>query len=71
LVKQSNSGLTAESENPVALAEAAQCLADMPLDQLLSMGNRARHFYQEHLGLAIGTRKFGDIFKALSSRANG
>lgn len=71
LVKQSNSGLTAESENPVALAEAAQCLADMPLDQLLSMGNRARHFYQEHLGLAVGASKFGDIFKALSNRAKG
>jgi glycosyltransferase involved in cell wall biosynthesis len=71
LVKQSNSGLTAESENPVALAESAQCLADMPLDQLLSMGNRARHFYQEHLGLAVGASKFGDIFKALSNRAKG
>lgn len=71
LVKQSNSGLTAESENPVSLAEAAQCLADMPLDQLLFMGNRAQHFYQEHLGLAVGASKFGDIFKALSNRAKG
>lgn len=71
LVTQSNSGLTAESENPVALADAAQRLADMPLDQLQDMGSRARHFYQERLGLAVGAGRFGDIFKALANRAKG
>ena len=71
LVTQSNSGLTAESENPVALADAAQRLADMPLDQLQAMGKRARQFYQERLGLAVGAGRFGDIFKALASRAKG
>jgi glycosyltransferase involved in cell wall biosynthesis len=71
LVTQSNSGLTAESENPVALANAAQRLADMPLDQLQAMGKQARQFYQERLGLAVGAGRFGDIFKALASRAKG
>ncbi len=71
LVKQSNSGLIAESENPVALADTAQRLADMPLDQLQAMGKRARQFYQERLGLAVGAGKFGEIFKALASRADG
>jgi glycosyltransferase involved in cell wall biosynthesis len=71
LVTQSNSGLTAESENPVALADAAQRLADMPLDQLEAMGNRALQYYQERLGLAVGAGKFGDIFKALASRGKG
>lgn len=71
LVTQSNSGLTAESENSVALADAAQRLADMPLDQLQAMGNRARHFYQERLGLTVGSGRFGNIFKALASRAKG
>ena len=71
LVTQSNSGLTAESENPVALADAAQRLADMPLDQLQAMGSRARQFYKERLGLAVGAGRFGDIFKALASRARG
>jgi colanic acid biosynthesis glycosyl transferase WcaI len=71
LVTQSNSGLTAESENPVALADAAQRLADMPLDQLYAMGNRARQFYQERLGLAVGAGRFGEVFKALASRAKG
>jgi colanic acid biosynthesis glycosyl transferase WcaI len=71
LVTQSNSGLTAESENPVALADAAQRLADMSLDQLQAMGNRARQFYQERLGLAVGAGRFSNIFKALASRAKG
>jgi len=71
LVTQSNSGLTAESENPLALADAAQRLADMPLDQLQAMGKRARQFYQERLGLAVGAGRFGDIFKALANRAKG
>jgi glycosyltransferase involved in cell wall biosynthesis len=71
LVTQSNSGLTAESENPVALADAAQRLAEMPLDQLQAMGNRARQFYQERLGLAVGAGRFGEVFKALASRAKG
>ena len=71
LVTQSNCGLTAESENPVALADAAQSLADMPLPELQAMGSRARQFYQERLGLAVGAGRFGDIFKALASRARG
>ncbi len=71
LVTQSNSGLSADSENPVALADAAQRLADMPLDQLQAMGSRARQFYLERLSLAVGAGKFGDIFKALAVRAKG
>ncbi len=71
LVTQSNSGLTAESENPEALADGAQRLADMPLDQLKAMGSRARQFYQERLGLAVGASSFAVIFKALASRAKG
>lgn len=45
LVTQSNGGLPAESENPVTLADVAQRLADMPLDQLHNMGNRVLQFY--------------------------
>lgn len=71
LVTQSNSGLTAESENPVSLADAAQRLANMPLDQLKALGDRARQFYQARLGLAVGAGRFGDIFKALASRGKG
>lgn len=71
LVKKSNSGLTAESENPVSLADAAQSLADMPTFELEAMGVRARQFYQEHLGLVVGASRFGDIFKSLVNRTKG
>jgi glycosyltransferase involved in cell wall biosynthesis len=71
LVKQSKSGLIAESENPVALADAAQRLADMPTFELETMGNRARQFYQEHLSLVVGVSRFGDIFRTLVNRAKG
>jgi glycosyltransferase involved in cell wall biosynthesis len=71
LVKQSNSGLTAESESPYALADAALRLADMPTSELEAMGIRANQFYQEQLGLVVGASKFGVIFKALVNRAKG
>lgn len=71
LVKQSNSGLIAESENPEALANAAQRLADMTSSELQAMGRQAQHFYREHLGLVAGAGRFGSIFKQLASRAKG
>jgi colanic acid biosynthesis glycosyl transferase WcaI len=71
MVMQSNSGLTAESENPVALADAAQQLADMPLADLQAMGSRARLFYQERLGLQVGAGRFGAVFRALANAAKG
>jgi glycosyltransferase involved in cell wall biosynthesis len=71
LVMQSNSGLTAESENPIALADAAQQLADMPLTDLQAMGSRARQFYQERLGLEVGAGRFGAIFRAFANVVKG
>ncbi len=71
LVTQSNSGLSAESEHPVALAETAQRLADMPLDQQQAMGSRARQVYKEWLCLAVGAGRFGEIFKMLASLTRG
>ncbi len=69
LVTQSNGGLTAESENPMALANAAQKLADMPFADQQTMGRHARQFYQEKLALQVGAGKFGAIFKALANGA--
>jgi len=71
LVMQSNGGLIAESENPEALVNAAQRLADMPLTELQAMGGQAQQFYRERLSLAVGAGRFGGIFKQLASRAKG
>ena len=63
LVRQSSGGVVAESENPEALARAAEQLAAMPTDALAAMGDKAQRFYREHLALAEGVRKFSEIFK--------
>lgn len=63
LVRQSGGGVVAESENPEALARAAEQLAAMPAEALAAMGDKAQRFYREHLALAEGVRQFGDVFK--------
>ena len=63
LVLQSGGGVVAESENAEALARAAEGLAALAPEQLRIMGQRAEHYYQEHLALAVGVAKFGEIFK--------
>lgn len=63
LVNQSGGGVVAESENPQALAEAAQALAKTSTGALAAMGHQAQAFYQKHLSLAVGVRRFGELFE--------
>ena len=70
LVIQSQGGIVAESEKPTSLAHAAETLAGMNKDALLRMGESAKDFYQEHLALRVGVRKFGDIFTRYASLKN-
>ncbi len=66
LVRQSGGGVLAESENPEALARAAEALANSSPDALANMGQQARNFYREHLALAVGVARFGSAFKRLA-----
>lgn len=66
LIHRSSGGIVAESENAVQLAEAAEALANHETCTLLQMGGAARRFYQEHLALAIGVARFGEIFRQVS-----
>lgn len=68
LVDISKGGVTAESENPQALADAVQALIDMPKEELDGMGISARRFYDENLALKEGVRKFASIFRSLSGK---
>ncbi len=68
LVRQSNCGLIAESENSQSIADATESLANMPLKELRNMGTRASQFYQSNLGLKVGVNKFSIIFKTLAGR---
>ena len=62
LVRQSGGGVVAESENPIALADAAQALAALPREALNTMGQKAQQHYQNHLALQVGVARFGAIF---------
>lgn len=66
LVRNSGAGVIAESENAVALADAAERLATMSPTELAVMDNRAQSYYREHLALPVGVRKFGTIFQRLA-----
>jgi glycosyltransferase involved in cell wall biosynthesis len=71
LVRQAKCGLTAESENPQALADAVSSLAAMPADELKTMGENARSFYREVLSLQVGVGKFAAVFDGLSQKVGG
>ncbi len=71
LVRQANCGLTAESENTQALADAVDALAAMPADELKTMGESASRFYRENLGLQVGAAKFASLFDRLSRKVRG
>jgi colanic acid biosynthesis glycosyl transferase WcaI len=68
LVLLTDGGVVAESENAIAMANAAEGLATLPLEQLLAMGQRAQRYYQDHLALSVGVAGFGTIFKQLISK---
>lgn len=71
LVRQAKCGLTAESENPQALADAVDALAAMPADELIMMGENASLYYREALGLQVGAAKFAAVFESLSRKVIG
>ena len=71
LVRQAKCGLTVESENPQALADAVDALAAMPADELKTMGESASRFYREALGLHVGAAKFAAVFESLRRKVRG
>jgi len=71
LVKLARCGLTVDSENPQALAEALDAMAGMPADELKRMGESAKRFYREALSLEVGAAKFAAIFERLSHAVIG
>lgn len=66
LVTQSDGGLVAESENAIAIAQAAESIAALTAKQLADMGNNAQNYYRNHLALPVGVKKFGEIFERLA-----
>ncbi len=71
LVRQAKCGMSAESENPQALADGIEALVAMPADELKTMGESASRFYREALGLQVGAAKFAAVFESLSRKVRG
>ncbi len=71
LVRLAKCGMTAESENPQALADALDALSVMPAEELQKMGESASCFYQAALCLQVGAAKFAEVFESLSSKVRG
>lgn len=63
LVRQSNGGITIESQNPKELARAAERLAALDHSQLTQLGENSRKYYHDHLSQAVGVGNFAEIFK--------
>ena len=62
LVRNSNSGILAESDNPVSIAKAAQTLLTLRKEELIQMADNGKNFYDRNLSLQSGTKKFCEVF---------
>ena len=68
LVSRSKGGVVAESENPASLARSAEIMAAMDTLSLQQMGESAKRFYQDHLSLRIGVKKFCQVFNRVAAK---
>lgn len=72
LVRDAGCGLVARSEDPEAIASAAEAMAALSSAALQEMGANAKRYYRERLALNVGAARFGTIFKRLAiSKASG
>lgn len=65
LVRESDCGVVAESENAEALAQAAEQLAVITPEALMDMGQRAKAYYRNNLALSAGVLRFGALFRQI------
>lgn len=66
LVQEAACGVSLESEDPRALAQAVAELEALPPAELAAMGQRGQTFYQQHLSLQAGASRFASLFRALA-----
>ncbi len=66
LVSEAGCGVVAKSENPESIANAALSIFRSAPSVRKEMADRSRLFYQQHLSLAVGAGRFGQIFRRLS-----
>jgi glycosyltransferase involved in cell wall biosynthesis len=70
LVRKADAGVIARSEDAVALADAAEQLANQSPAELSVIGEQANAFYRRELSLNVGVSHFVNLFKKLLTPAN-
>lgn len=68
LVREANCGSTANSEDAEDLAQVATSLSEMADEELRSLGENAKFFYQKYLSIGVGAGRFGELFARLGSK---
>ncbi|MDC0237185.1 glycosyltransferase family 4 protein [Gammaproteobacteria bacterium] len=66
LVRRSECGLVAESDNPESIAQAALRLFSADSDTLADMAENGMRYYHEVLSINIGSTKFSQLFERLA-----
>lgn len=69
IVRQADCGLTAVSEDSQSIANAAIALANLSSDELQSMGQRGKAFYEKEMSTKVGVVSFSRIFDALIEKS--
>lgn len=69
LIKDSNCGYVAQSEDPESIANAVLNMRAMNVFDRESMARRGREYYDERLSFACGVKRFGEVFKSLGRAA--
>ncbi|MYZ53005.1 glycosyltransferase family 4 protein [Malikia spinosa] len=62
LIEKARCGVTAFSEDPLSIAEAAMKLAKLQTSDLVEMGKRGQDHYWKDLSLSTGVSRFKEIF---------
>jgi glycosyltransferase involved in cell wall biosynthesis len=71
LVRQAQCGVEAIPEDAPSIARAAAQLASCSRDELVSMGQRAKDFYDSHLSMSVGAGRFSRLFEAVTHAQRG
>lgn len=66
LIRRSECGYIARSEDPEAIADAVIKMRAMSFEDRELMARRARDYYENNLSLLSGVRRFGEVFKSIS-----
>jgi colanic acid biosynthesis glycosyl transferase WcaI len=65
LVHDADCGVVIEPQNPVLLAQAVEQLSNLSDEQRHDMGQRGKHYYQQHLSLDHGVDQFIRVFESV------